>query len=84
MQKHELRKQIRVLTKLYLRRGNQIEVIASRPVLPHNHMWMAKYGWDYMPWSLVGVASYGEFLVSDNASRIGQGCYMTFSKPTEE
>ena len=84
MPKDDLRKEIQVLTEKYLMEGNQVDVIPSRLVLPHNHRWMADYGWDYMPWELMGVASYGQFLASDNAVSLGEGCYMSYSKPTED
>ena len=84
MIKERLRKAIAQQTQEYLDAGGVIEAVSSRSVLPYHYAWMEKYGWDYMPWGLMGVAEYGHFLASGNSFAIGQGCYMTYAAPTEE
>ena len=50
MSKEKLREEIARLTDLYLRGGGLIEAIPSKKFLTPSCKWMAKYGWDYLPW----------------------------------
>jgi hypothetical protein len=64
--------------------GGVIEILPEVQVLGMNHSWMKPYGWDYLPWCLMGVAEYGHFLNSNNSVSVGEGCYITYATPTEE
>jgi hypothetical protein len=72
MRKAELREEIARLTKLYLSGGGAIEIVPSKKFLTPSCKWMAKYGWDYLPWlyiqddSLLGYTYW-----------LGDGRYLT-------
>ena len=84
MARESIRDEIKQLTRRFLNRGGEIEIVPRVQVLGVNQAWMKPYGWDYLPWSLMGVADYGHFLSSNNSAKVGEGCYVTYSTPTEE
>ena len=80
--KRRMSARVAKLTEEYLARGGVIEKVPSVHYYPIESMkWIADKGMDYTTWSSMG----GPDMFSDSAMQvIGEGCYLTRPKKTEE
>ena len=79
MTKAELREEIVRLTKVFLDRGGVIDLIPPRKFLTPSCKWMAKYGWDYLPWVYIQDDSQLGYTYW-----LGDGNYLTKRQDLEE
>jgi hypothetical protein len=79
MSKETLRKAIAKHIKDYLDKGGVIEQVPRVTFCPAYMGWARKRGMDWTPWS-----RHGDFDFFSGQDFLGDGCYMTKPKATEE
>ena len=79
MSKERLRKAIAKHIKEYLDKGGVIEQVPRVIFCPAYMGWARKRGMDWTPWS-----RHGDFDFFSGQDFLGDGCYMTKPKATEE